>query len=333
MMRCIFVSVIVLQGCAAAPVTQLPSQPVAAAPSRFNAAGELLPPTDYRSWVFLSAGFSMGYGPSARVVEASGIQVLDNVFVEHGPYEQFLQSGTWPESTLFVIEVRASEHTGSIVTAGHYQSDLDIVEAEVKDSTRLPGGWGFFAFDVGAEPSTPAQLLPRTADCYGCHARHAAVENTFTQFYPTLFPVARARGTVRKDFVGIPPSGAELYDQIVQHGWGAASAMIDDTAARWPAANLMREFTLSRVGERLLRAHRNADAIALFTDLTRRFPGSANAWDRLAGAYEATHQLDGARQANARALAIIGSDGSLAGPPRETLERSLKDRDARLAKR
>jgi hypothetical protein len=333
MKRCRFASIIVLQGCAASPATPPPSQPVAVATQRFSAAGELLPPTDYRSWVFLTAGFAMAYGPTAQAAAANGVQMLDNVFVERGPYEHFLQTGAWPEATLFVLEVRSAEHTGSIVTEGHFQTDLAGIEAEVKDTARFPGGWGFFSFDTSSSgPAAPAQMLPRTERCYACHAKNAAVENTFTQFYPTLFPVARAKGTVRKDFVGIPPTGSELFEQIVAHGWDAAKAMIDDAAAKWPAANLAREVTLHKVGDRLLQAHKAADAVALLADITRRFPGSAKAWDSLADAYEGANQLDPARQANTHGLAIIAADPSLVGPRKEAIERSLKERDARLAK-
>ena len=33
--------------------------------------------------------------------------------------------------------------------------------------------------------------------CYACHDAHAAVEHTFVQFYPTLIPVAKAKGTFK----------------------------------------------------------------------------------------------------------------------------------------
>jgi hypothetical protein len=333
MKRYLLASVVALHGCAAAPAAQPPSQPVAAA-ARFDAAGELLPPTDYRSWVFLTSGFAMAYGPVAKEAEARGVQVLDNVFVERGPYDQFLRSGTWPESTLFVLEVRAGEHTGSIVTTGHFQTDILAIEAEIKDSRRFPSGWGFFDFEPTATgPAAPARVLPRDAACYDCHARNAAVENTFTQFYPTLFPVARARGTIRRDFVGIPPNGAELYDQVVAHGGPAGRAMIDDTAVKWPDANLLREATLARTAARLVQAHRTQDAVTVLAETARRFPDSASAWDSLAEVYEGAHQFDDARRANARGLAVLAGDGALTGPRRDGIERALNQRAARLTTR
>jgi hypothetical protein len=325
-------SVIILQACATAPAAQSPSQAVAASVPRFDAAGELLPPTDYRSWVFLTSGFSMAYGPAAEVAAESGVQVLDNVFVGREPYERFLTTGRWPESTMFVLEVRSAEHTGSIVTVGHYQTDLAAVEVEVKDSARFPGGWGFFSFNITSNgPAGPAKLLTRDASCYGCHAQNAAVENTFTQFYPTLFAVARDKGTVRKDFVGIPPGAGELYDEIVAHGWEAARQRIDAAVAKWPAANIAREFTFDQIGHRLLEARRIAEGIAVLADATQRFPGSASAWDSLAEALEAANRRDEARQADARGLAALAADRAPASTRKVALERSMRERDARLA--
>ena len=58
----------------------------------------------------------------------------DTVFVEPAAYASFVQTGTWPDRTMFVLEIRTSEHTGSIVTTGHFQRDLMGLEAEIKAS-------------------------------------------------------------------------------------------------------------------------------------------------------------------------------------------------------
>ena len=36
----------------------------------------------------------------------------------------------------------------------------------------------------------------RRPPCYSCHAEHAAVDTTFVQFYPTLLPIAKGKGTL-----------------------------------------------------------------------------------------------------------------------------------------
>ena len=66
------------------------------------------------------------------------------------------------------------------------------LEVHVKDEARFPGKWAFFGFDDGKT----AKIVPMSADCYSCHANHAAVDTTFVQFYPTLLPIAKSKGTL-----------------------------------------------------------------------------------------------------------------------------------------
>jgi hypothetical protein len=151
--------------------------------------GRLALPEDYREWVYLSSGFDMAYSPLAM----PGHHMFDNVFVEPGAYKAFLATGTWPDKTMLILEVRGARDKGSINKTGHYQ-DTDVMGREVhlKDASHFPEGWAFFGF----EGNKPAKMIPRTADCYSCHAQHTAVDNTFVQFYPTLLPIATAKGTL-----------------------------------------------------------------------------------------------------------------------------------------
>jgi hypothetical protein len=323
--------------CARTPVVASPaSAPAAPAPAppppgaRFNAAGELEPPTDYRTWVFLTSGFAMSYGPAVQAAAAGGVDVLDNVYVSPDAYRGFMATGVWPEATMFVLEIRTAEETGSIVTRGRFQTELVAVEAAVKDTRRWPGGWGYFDFHTdGGGPTRPAKALPPTASCYKCHASHGAVEQTFTQFYPTLFEVARARGTVRPDFPGVPPGARELEVRIAQGGWAAGKTLLDDTATRWPNATVLREPSLNRAAYRLQREHGPA-SLALFEEIARRFPASANAWDNLAEAYEKSGASDKAQQAVERGLAVVAGDRALPANARGSIEQSLKGRRDRL---
>jgi hypothetical protein len=61
----------------------------------------------------------------------------------------------------------------------------------LKDESR--GGWAFYEFD---ENPQPAKMVPRTEGCYTCHQAHGAVDTTFVQFYPTLLPLAKQKGTL-----------------------------------------------------------------------------------------------------------------------------------------
>jgi len=160
---------------------------------RFGADNELTRPENYREWIYLSSGIGMSYNPAANAVGPAN-PPFDNVFVTPSAYRSFLQNGTWPEKTMFVLELRGSSTEGSINRQGRFQQQMLGIEVEVKDKSRFPGGWAFYEFGRSAATAKP---LPTTAGCYTCHSQNGAVDNTFVQFYPTLADIAREKGTFK----------------------------------------------------------------------------------------------------------------------------------------
>ena len=147
-------------------------------------------PENYRQWVYLTTGFDMSYNPKAMEM---GHHMFDNVFVNPESYAAFLETGTWPDKTMLVLEGRMAQGKGSINQKGNFQStEVMGIEVHVKDEARFPGKWAFFIFG----DAKTAKMVPTTMECYSCHADHAAVDTTFVQFYPTLLPVAQSRGTL-----------------------------------------------------------------------------------------------------------------------------------------
>ena len=163
---------------------------------RYTPSGELLRPKNYREWALIGTGVGMLYGP-ARDKVPSGNRAFTNVFVNPASYRAFLETGAWPDKTLFVLEIRRSESVNHAKEGanGLFQGDIIGIEAEVKDEARFPGKWAFFDLSMDEAAGT---LIPTSASCYSCHAQNAAVENTFTQFYPVLRDVAKQKGTFRK---------------------------------------------------------------------------------------------------------------------------------------
>jgi hypothetical protein len=159
--------------------------------------GDLLPPVNYREWVYLTSGIDMSYSPKA--MDMGNHSIFDNVFVNPSAYRSFLATGTWPDKTVLVLEVREARSKGSINQTGNFQGTgvMDF-EVHVKDEARFPGKWAFFSFD---SPTANGTLIPRGAPCYSCHLAHAAVDTTFVQFYPTLLPIAQKKGTLNEAFV------------------------------------------------------------------------------------------------------------------------------------
>jgi len=164
--------------------------------------GKLVEPTNYRQWVFLTSGFDMTYRPPSP--NPGDNAVFDNVFVNPESYASFLETGTWPDKTVMVLEIRKARSTGEpLVKGGRFQStDLAGMEVHVKDSTRFnrggsAGQWGFF--DVNLKDGT-GQAFPPEATCYSCHEAHAAVDTTFVQFYPVLLPLAEKKVTLSEAY-------------------------------------------------------------------------------------------------------------------------------------
>ena len=183
-MKNILCCVLVLISCfallAAAPDEKTPKP-------QYDDKGQLLRPADYREWMFLSAGFGMNYSPAP-----SSHEMFTNVFVQRWAYNEFLNSGKWPEQSMFVIDERDTASRSSINQKGHYQTDLMGLAVEVKDSARYPDKWAYYGFD---SDGMTAGAMPHGNGCWSCHDAHAAVEHTFVQFYPTLKPVAKKFGS------------------------------------------------------------------------------------------------------------------------------------------
>lgn len=158
--------------------------------------GDLLPPTNYREWIYLTSGIDMSYSPKNDAMDHS---MFDNVFVNPEAYRSFVATGTWPDKTVLILEVREARSKGSINERGHFQGiNLLGFEVHVKDESRFPGKWAFFDFD---SPEKNGTLIPQGAPCYTCHTSHAAVDTTFVQFYPTLLPIAEKKGTLSEAFL------------------------------------------------------------------------------------------------------------------------------------
>ena len=94
---------------------------MAAAPSSpaYTKDGEMLPPTNYREWIYLTSGIDMSYSP--KTADMQGQSMFDNVFVNPQAYHGFMTTGTWPDKTVIVMESREARTRGSINQQGHFQ--------------------------------------------------------------------------------------------------------------------------------------------------------------------------------------------------------------------
>jgi hypothetical protein len=182
----ILLAAVILLLAASRPISVLPNSG-----PEYTTDAQLKFPEHYRDWLYLTTGFDMSYNPALQMADH---HMFDNVFVNPEAYKAFVETGTWPDKTMLVLEVRGAEGKGSINQKGNYQgTEVMGLEVHVKDEARFRGKWAFFGFD-GDDKS--ARMIPVAMDCYSCHAAHAAVDTTFVQFYPTLLPIARSKGTL-----------------------------------------------------------------------------------------------------------------------------------------
>ncbi len=157
---------------------------------QYGADGKLVRPEGYRKWVYLSSGYGMSYSQTAR-----DHLMFTNVFVTPSSYDYFVQHGTWPDKTMFVLEEYGSASKGSINQHGNYQSEFMGLDVEVKDEKRFADKWAYFGFNTTEGSS--AATKPSKNDCWNCHDQHAAVEHSFVQFYPELLKIARDKKTIK----------------------------------------------------------------------------------------------------------------------------------------
>jgi Flp pilus assembly protein TadD len=125
-------------------------------------------------------------------------------------------------------------------------------------------------------------------------------------------------------------SGIEEQQKVVQ-------ALESDRAAEGlkmlretRSGRLARESVLVGLGYRLLTRGHQPAAVSVFTIATERHPRSANAWDSLSEALEATGDRAAALRASRKALELLAGDEQLGTARRESLRQVVTQRIERL---
>jgi len=161
---------------------------------RFNDKGELLLPSDFRTWVFIGSPLT----PNALNGGAAGFPEYHNVYVEPAAYDYYRKHRKWPEGTMMVKELQLTKSgtfaDGSRVEAsgrGYFPGVPNGMDVSVKDSKRFgkTNGWGFFNFGHHAPPYARAAGEAPVEACAGCHIASAHADMVFSDFYQQLSPL------------------------------------------------------------------------------------------------------------------------------------------------
>lgn len=166
----------------------------------FDDAGRLLRPVDFETWVVVGTSIGLGYTPGDKADPKNPGQ-FNNVYLQRQAFDHFVETGEFPEQTVFVVTNQPSRSTKddgkSAIRAGFFAAPTVGMEVSVKDSTRYPDdGWGYFMFhDKPGEKKKKrdAEKPFVRKDCADCHAEHAATDMVFTQYYSVLTEARRKR--------------------------------------------------------------------------------------------------------------------------------------------
>lgn len=150
----------------------------------FTAGGALMPPIGWETWVMVGSSTGLSYNQGAPPPHGAAPGMFHNVYMQPWAYREFIAAGQFPEQTMFVLTFYEASRKSAPARAGFYEGDRQPgYEVHIKKAGTDPSGWAFFAFPGG---TAVGQKLPGTAPCYSCHAKEAAHDNVFTQFYPPL---------------------------------------------------------------------------------------------------------------------------------------------------
>jgi hypothetical protein len=161
----------------AAAMAAAPPVPARVQP-RYTVEGALHRPADVERWILVGASLGLGYSDATD----DGPGMFHRVYLEPGAYEHYLRTRRFRDGTMLTLSIRQPSRRVPPSRAGWTEGAFAALEVAVKDPGRFPGGWAYF--DFGRDAPTAAALPPER--CAQCHARHAARDNVFVQFYPQL---------------------------------------------------------------------------------------------------------------------------------------------------
>lgn len=156
---------------------------------RYTATGALLRPAGIERWVLVGASLGLGYSDATE----DGPGRFHRVYLEPTAYDHYLKTGGFRAGTMLALSIRQPERRIPPSRAGWTEGELAAVEMAVKDPGRFAGEWAYFNFGRDGET---ARALPNDR-CQACHAQHAAKDNVFLQFYPTLRDLPPRKGESR----------------------------------------------------------------------------------------------------------------------------------------
>ena len=193
---------------AADPASSANDKPAATPPlagmtlPEYDPQGKLFRPTGYERWVVVGTSIGLSYSDGEKK-DPDNPGMFHNVYMQPQAFDHFVQTGEFPEQTIFVVTNNPSQPTkgkDELNRHGFFASPSTGLEVAVKDSRRFEDTWAYYMYhDKPTEKNTAKSgqkrdaepAFPR-ADCHECHLEHGEIDNVFTQLYSVL-TAARSR--------------------------------------------------------------------------------------------------------------------------------------------
>src|SRR5215469_4827751 len=87
-----------------------PDTPSSESP-QYTADAQLKFPEHHREWVYLTSDFYASSDPAK--MQTSQQRKFNNIFVNPEAYRAYLQTGTWPDKTMLIVEQREADDMDS----------------------------------------------------------------------------------------------------------------------------------------------------------------------------------------------------------------------------
>ncbi|MEL6238071.1 MAG: cytochrome P460 family protein [Pseudomonadota bacterium] len=147
--------------------------------------GDIALPDGFLTWPTLGA-WSTADGTGAQ-------NGMHQVYASPGTIEGYQATGSFPDGSVLVKEVRGAATANLSTGAASYATEKQVWFVMVKDAeNRFPDnalwgdGWGWALFEA-ADPSKQA-ASDYEVDCKGCHIPAEARDWIYAEAYPVLWP-------------------------------------------------------------------------------------------------------------------------------------------------
>jgi len=156
-----------------------------ASPFTINEDGDLVRPTDYRSWIYVGTPVT----PNDLNGGAAPFPEFHAVYIDPVSYDIYKKTGKFRDGTILTKELISVGSKAAVSGNGYFMGDFIGLEATIKSSKHFPdepGNWAYFSFTNDDGPLEKVASPINKVTCNACHKVSAADDFVFTQYYPVL---------------------------------------------------------------------------------------------------------------------------------------------------